>query len=96
MSRAKHVPQRTCVGCRATGAKRGLVRVVRTLEDTVEVDATGTRDGRGAYLCAQPACWEAALKKGRLGRALRATISVRDEETLRRYAERFVSALAGA
>jgi predicted RNA-binding protein YlxR (DUF448 family) len=51
--RPKHVPRRTCVACRETDAKRQLIRLVRTPEGTVEVDPTGKRNGRGAYLCAR-------------------------------------------
>ncbi len=87
--RARHVPQRTCVGCRAVEGKRALVRVVRTPEGKVEVDPTGKRNGRGAYVHAQPSCWEAALK-GSLARALKATLSDDDRRTL----EAFVSTLA--
>ena len=57
MSTSKHAPQRTCVGCRTTSSKRAFVRVVRTPEGTVEVDESGRRNGRGAYLCAQATCW---------------------------------------
>jgi hypothetical protein len=32
VKRVKHVPQRTCVGCRTVLAKRQLIRVVRTAE----------------------------------------------------------------
>ena len=96
MSQAKHIPQRTCVGCRTASAKREFVRVVRTPEGAVEVDPTGKRNGRGAYLCAQRSCWEEALKKDRLARALRVTISPRDRDELQRYAERFELAAATA
>ena len=33
--RPKHIPQRTCVACRSTDAKRTLLRLVRTAEGTV-------------------------------------------------------------
>ena len=89
MSNARHVPQRTCIGCRTTSAKREFVRVVRTPEGTVEVDPSGKRNGRGAYLCARTECWHEALKRDRLARALRTTVSTADAEALRRYAERF-------
>ncbi|HEX5501022.1 MAG TPA: YlxR family protein [Thermomicrobiales bacterium] len=69
--RPKHVPQRTCVACRETGAKRGLIRLVRTPEGTVEVDPTGKRNGRGAYLCARMSCWRRGVDERVLGRALR-------------------------
>jgi predicted RNA-binding protein YlxR (DUF448 family) len=69
--RPRHVPQRTCVACRQVAGKRTLVRVVRTAEGTVEVDPTGKRNGRGAYLHADPACWDLALKRNVLQHALK-------------------------
>ncbi len=96
MSTAKHIPQRTCVGCRTSSAKREFVRVVRTPEGAVEVDPSGKRAGRGAYLCAQRSCWDEALKKGRLAQALRTTISSDHRDALRRYAEQFEAAVIGA
>jgi predicted RNA-binding protein YlxR (DUF448 family) len=68
---AKHVPQRTCIACKRTDAKRGLIRLVRSAEGRAEVDPTGKRNGRGAYLCHAPECWEAAVKRRALERALR-------------------------
>jgi uncharacterized protein len=69
--RPKHIPQRTCIACRRTDAKRGLMRLVRDAEGRVALDPTGKRAGRGAYLCHDPACWEQALKRHGLERALR-------------------------
>ena len=89
MTKERHVPQRTCIGCRTSSAKRQFVRVVRTAEGRVQVDATGRQNGRGAYLCERLDCWQEALKRDRLARALRTTISPEDAEALRRYAERF-------
>jgi uncharacterized protein len=91
-SRPRHVPQRTCIVCRQTSAKRQLVRVVRTPDGSVTVDPTGKLSGRGAYLCDSPACWHAALKNhGALARALKVDIIPEDHllfETLRVYAQR--------
>jgi predicted RNA-binding protein YlxR (DUF448 family) len=69
--RPKHVPARTCIACGTTQAKRGLLRIVRTPEGAVEIDATGKKNGRGAYVHETRACWDAALKKGKLERALK-------------------------
>ncbi len=96
MSKAKHVPQRTCVGCRTTSGKREFVRVVRTADGAVEVDPTGRRNGRGAYLCTRPECWDEALKKDRLARALRTAVAPEAQAELQRYAERFAPATAAA
>ena len=84
--RPKHVPQRMCVACRDHDAKRALIRLVRPPDGPVAVDPTGRRNGRGAYLCHRPACWERALRMGILSKALKTEI---DEETvaaLRRHA----------
>jgi uncharacterized protein len=66
----KHAPTRTCLGCRQRRPKRELVRLVRRPDGLVAVDAAGP--GRGAYVCAEPACVERALKTGRLAHAFRA------------------------
>ena len=92
MTKPKHIPQRTCVACRTSSAKRDFVRAVRTPEGAVEIDVTGKRAGRGAYVCARRECWEDALKKDRLARALRTTISSHDREQLQRYVEKFEAA----
>lgn len=81
--RRKHIPQRTCVGCRTVLAKRALIRLVRTLEG-VQVDLTGKQAGRGAYLHNQHSCWELGIKTG-LERALKTTLSPEDKERLIQY-----------
>ncbi len=84
--RPKHVPQRTCVACRATEAKRGLVRVVRGTEGTVQIDETGKKSGRGAYVCRTRECWDKALKGKTLEYALKTAISLEDKASLQAYA----------
>src|SRR5437763_1562350 len=78
----KHVPQRTCVVCRETGAKRALTRLVRTAGDGVRVDPTGKLNGRGAYLCNQVTCWNKAIGSDVLEKALRTTLTVEDRQHL--------------
>ncbi|MHB1317286.1 MAG: RNase P modulator RnpM [Anaerolineae bacterium] len=84
---AKRKPQRTCVGCKQVTTKRELVRVVRSPEGTVEIDATGKRAGRGAYLCANRGCWQRALAQKQLSRALKITLSKEDTDRLAAYGE---------
>jgi predicted RNA-binding protein YlxR (DUF448 family) len=83
--RPRHVPQRTCIGCREEAGKRQLIRIVRTPEARVEVDATGRARGRGAYIHASSACWERALKGATIGRALKIDPAPEDVEALRAY-----------
>ena len=81
--RVKHAPQRTCVGCRETLAKRSLIRVVRT-PTGLRVDPTGKVPGRGSYLHDRPSCWERGLK-GALAHALKVELTDQDREVLRTF-----------
>lgn len=77
----KHIPQRTCIGCREVEAKRGLVRIVRTPDGHVVADSTGKKAGRGAYLHKERECWEAALgPRGALEHALKLTAPLLPED----------------
>jgi len=87
--RQRHVPQRTCVGCGQVQAKRQLVRVVRTPSGRVVVDPTGKQSGRGAYLCDCRECWEKAINRSALNRALKTEVSAEDREQLLQYCRRF-------
>ncbi len=88
--RPKHQPQRTCIACRDKTAKRALIRLVRTPEGQVVVDPTGRMDGRGAYLCEDPSCWQRALKANAIGHALRVEL---DDDAIARLRE-FASQIA--
>jgi uncharacterized protein len=81
----KHVPVRTCVVCREKAGKRTLTRVVRT-EDGIMVDSSGKMNGRGAYLCERPECWERAMTTDVLAKALKTTVTPADRERLRQMA----------
>jgi predicted RNA-binding protein YlxR (DUF448 family) len=92
--RRRHVPQRTCVGCRTVHPKREMLRVVRTPEGTVEIDTSGKRSGRGAYLCQQKSCWETALKRHGLDHALKITLDDATKAMLTTYAQTLPETLA--
>jgi predicted RNA-binding protein YlxR (DUF448 family) len=78
----KHVPQRTCMACQEVKAKRELIRLVRVSDGSVQVDTSGKKAGRGAYLCRVPECWEKGLKGKRLEHILRTTITPGNREEL--------------
>ena len=85
VKRVKHVPQRTCVGCRTVLAKRELIRIVRTA-DGVQVDPGGKLAGRGAYLHDRHACWERGLR-GALSHARKVELTPADRERLEVFAD---------
>jgi len=81
--RVRHIPQRTCVGCRQVLEKKTLIRLVRTNEGIV-IDPGGKIAGRGAYLHEQKQCWEKGLK-GSLANALKTELTEMDRDVLRSY-----------
>jgi len=84
--KTRRLPQRTCVACGSTTAKRELVRIVRSADGSVKADPTGKMAGRGAYVCGQPDCWTRAVRKGRLERSLKTTLSAADAAALMEFA----------
>lgn len=79
----KHIPQRTCVGCRTVMPKRQLIRLVRTA-DGVKMDPTGKLAGRGTYLHNRRECWEQGLK-GALAHALKVELTADDRQHLEAF-----------
>jgi predicted RNA-binding protein YlxR (DUF448 family) len=78
----KHQPLRTCIACHETKPKRELLRVVKTPDGHVFIDATGKKSGRGAYICARLACWQKAMKEKRLEREFEIEIPPEDHAGL--------------
>lgn len=77
---ARHVPQRTCVGCRQVDAKRALTRIVNG-PDGITIDPSGKAPGRGAYVHNAASCWNNALS-GSLSRALRTKLTEEESKKL--------------
>ena len=89
--RARKPPIRTCTGCGAMSDKRGIVRFVSTPDGTVELDVTGKANGRGAYVCANIECFDRAVRKRRLGSALRVNLKEDDTDRLRAELEQHLT-----
>ena len=81
-AKSKHLPQRTCIACRQIKEKKALIRLVRAENGVAEVDISGKKQGRGAYLCPKKTCWELALRKNRLDYALRTKLHDDNRQTL--------------
>ena len=78
----KRVPLRQCLGCREMKPQKELVRVVRSPEGEVSIDAKGKKPGRGAYVCHSADCLKKALRSNALGRSLEVTIPPEIHEQL--------------
>ena len=65
-------PMRMCAGCRERAPKKELIRVVRTPDGMLLLDAREKASGRGAYVCRKIEC----LRKARKSRALEKMLNI--------------------
>ena len=91
MNKEKKAPERSCIGCGAKREKKELLRVLRSPEGLWEIDPTGRKNGRGAYLCPDPEYLRKAEKRKGLQKSFRmevpAEIYRRLQEELERLAK---------
>ena len=71
----KKISMRMCTGCREMKPKKELIRVVKTAEGEIKLDATGRLNGRGAYICRDKECLMKAKKINALSRAFETNVS---------------------
>ena len=74
MSNVRKVPMRKCVGCGEMKSKKEMMRVLKTTDEEFVLDATGKKNGRGAYLCFSKECFEKAVKSKGLERSFKQAI----------------------
>ena len=74
MGSNKKIPMRKCVGCNEMKSKKEMIRVLKTSEDEFVLDATGKKNGRGAYLCFSKDCLQMAIKNKGLERSFKQAI----------------------
>ena len=70
----KKIPLRKCSSCGEMKPKKELIRVVRSPAGEITLDLTGRSPGRGAYVCPDIACLQAARKARRIERSLSCAI----------------------
>lgn len=75
-TKVKKIPMRQCLGCNEHKPKTELLRVVRPPEEgqSVSLDMTGRKSGRGAYICRDVKCLRKARKSRRIESALEVSI----------------------
>lgn len=87
MNTGKKIPMRQCIGCGEMKPKKELIRILRTTEGELVVDATGKKNGRGAYLCDSMECLEKACRRKGLERAFQMPVPPEVYEALKRGLE---------
>ena len=83
----KKIPLRQCIGCGEMKSKKEMIRVIKTAEGEILLDATGRKNGRGAYLCPSMECFKKAVKGRGLERSFKMAIHREVYETLEKEME---------
>ena len=83
---AKKIPLRQCVGCGEMKGKKDMMRVLKT-DDGICLDATGKKNGRGAYVCKNGDCLKLARKNKGLERSFKMSIPVEVYDALEKEFE---------
>ena len=83
----KKIPLRQCIGCGEMKSKKEMIRVIKTAEGEILLDATGRKNGRGAYLCPSMECFKKAVKGRGLERSFKMAIPREVYETLEKEME---------
>ncbi|MBR3614779.1 MAG: YlxR family protein [Clostridia bacterium] len=79
----KKKPERTCMACNEQKEKQELLRIVKSKDGIIEVDLTGKKCGRGAYICKNETCLDKLIKSKRLERVFEKEISPELYESIR-------------
>ena len=83
----KKVPLRQCIGCGEMKNKKEMIRVIKTADEEILLDATGRKNGRGAYLCPSMECMKKAVKSKGLERSFKMAIPKEVYEALEKEME---------
>lgn len=86
----KKVPLRQCVGCGEMKSKKEMIRILKTENEGIVVDAAGRKNGRGAYICPSPECMKKAVKSRGLDRSFKMAVPGDVYELLEKEMEKLV------
>lgn len=85
----KKLPLRQCIGCGEMKNKKEMIRVLKTSEEEILLDATGRKNGRGAYLCPSMECFKKAVKSKGFERSFKMALPKEVCEALEKEMEQF-------
>lgn len=91
MSQMKKIPMRKCVGCQEIKGKKEMIRILKTEQEGIILDATGRKNGRGAYICRSGECLEKAIKNRGVERSLKMSIPQEVYDSLKKEIEKIES-----
>ncbi len=79
----KKIPLRRCLACNEQVPKNELLRIVKSKDGIIEIDLTGKKDGRGAYICKKEQCLDRLIKSKRLEKIFQEKIALEFYESIR-------------
>jgi len=71
-------------------SKKEMIRILKTEAGGIVLDATGRKNGRGAYICPSCGCLEKAVKSRGLDRSFKMTVPKEVYEALEKEMEQLV------
>ena len=83
----KKIPLRQCIGCGEMKGKKEMIRILKTETEGILLDATGRKNGRGAYVCPNMECFQKAVKSRGLERAFKMPVPKEVYESLEKEME---------
>ncbi len=86
----KKIPLRQCIGCGEMKSKKEMIRILKTESEGIVLDATGRKNGRGAYICPSADCLKKMVKSRGLDRSFKMQVPREVYETLEKEMERLV------
>ncbi len=93
---AKKIPLRQCIGCGEMKEKRAMLRILKTDDGSIVLDATGRRNGRGAYICPNADCLKRARKTKGIERSFKMPVSDEIYDSLTKEIEDFEQGVLNA
>ena len=85
MTKNINIPIRTCIGCQRKRPKKEMIRIIRTPDGNYEIDTTGKKSGRGAYLCSNINCLNIAENKKRLNKTFNEDVPIKIINKLKEF-----------
>tara|TARA_B110000116_G_C16756825_1_gene546306 strand:- start:782 stop:1066 length:285 start_codon:yes stop_codon:yes gene_type:complete len=88
MNEPKHVPIRTCIGCGIKRPQKDFVKLVKTKENLIRINSNDNKrnlEGRSVYICKSYECWTNTIKKEKIERNMKSTLSKNDKDIICDY-----------
>ena len=76
---------RRCIACSEQKDKSEMIRIVKPKDEELQIDLSGKKNGRGAYICKSEECLNKALKSKRFEKNFEIEIDEKFYENLKEY-----------